>query len=109
MPALRAAVLPWFEGLTALQDIWSAKFGPGGRRAVEAGGAAGYKLGVEDMENTPVYRAAHEARAGRDRLPDRPGGHDGGHPGRDARRPGHGGQGFLAKMQAESGDEADRG
>jgi hypothetical protein len=58
MPGLRAAVLPETEGLKALQDIWSANLGPGGRRAVEAGHAAGYKLGVEDRENTPAYRTA---------------------------------------------------
>jgi hypothetical protein len=56
--ALRAAVLPETEGLKALQDIWSANLGPGGRRAVEAGHAAGYRLGVDDMENTPAYRTA---------------------------------------------------
>lgn len=58
MPALRTAVLPETEGLKALQDIWSANLGPGGRRAVEAGHAAGYRLGVDDMENTPAYRTA---------------------------------------------------
>lgn len=56
MPGLRAAALPESEGLKALQDIWSASLGPGGRGAVEAGHAAGYKLGVEDMEATPAYR-----------------------------------------------------
>lgn len=58
MPALRTAVLPESGGLKALQDIWSANLGPGGRRAVEAGHAAGYRLGVDDMENTPAYRTA---------------------------------------------------
>jgi hypothetical protein len=58
MPALRAAVLPESEVLKALQDKWSAKLGPGGRTAVAEGHMQGYRLGVGDMENTPVYRTA---------------------------------------------------
>jgi len=58
MPVLRAAVAPESEGLKALMDIWSANLGPGGQRAVEAGHAAGYRLGVSDMENTPAHRTA---------------------------------------------------
>jgi len=54
---LAALLLPESEGLKALQDIWSANLGPGGRRAVEAGHAAGYKTGVQDMEATPAYRS----------------------------------------------------
>jgi hypothetical protein len=58
MPALRAAVLPESEVLKALQDKWSARLGPGGRTAVAEGHMQGYRLGVDDMENTPVYRTA---------------------------------------------------
>jgi hypothetical protein len=58
LPVLRAAVIPESGGLESLKDIWSANLGPGGRRAVEAGHAAGYRLGVDDMENTPAYRTA---------------------------------------------------
>jgi hypothetical protein len=56
--ALRAAVLPESQEMARLQDKWSAKLGPGGRTAVAEGHMQGYRLGVEDMENTPVYRTA---------------------------------------------------
>lgn len=49
---VRAAVTrPDEKGqLAALRNEWSARLGPGGARAVDAGHAAGYSLGVDDMQ-----------------------------------------------------------